>query len=265
MRESLIVRTGGTGKFLHDRIQQAAYSLIPEAERAGVHLRIGRVLLANLTADELAEHVFDVANQFNRGAALLIERDEKAQVAALDLRAGRRAKSSAAYASACVYLAAGMGLLDDSDWASHYELMFSLWLERAECEFLTGRFDQAEQLIDGAIAARRVESRSGGRLPPEGPVAYREVGKPAGRRQRAGVPAPVRHRPPGTPDPRNRSRPNTKRSGATWRGARSRALIDLPLMTDPELQAAMRLLSTRCSTPPTLPTSICFACSCAAW
>src|SRR6202051_1523293 len=70
VRERLLLRTHGSGKFLHDRIQQAAYSLIPATQRAAVHLRIGRVLLASLTADELTEHLFDVANQFNRGAAL---------------------------------------------------------------------------------------------------------------------------------------------------------------------------------------------------
>jgi predicted ATPase len=104
---------------LHERIQQAAYSLIPEAQRAEVHLRIGRVLLASMTADEFAEHLFDVANHFNRGATLLVDRDEKAQVATIELRAGRKAKASTAYASACVYLVAGMALLDESGWGSH--------------------------------------------------------------------------------------------------------------------------------------------------
>src|ERR1700692_1975238 len=78
-------------------IQQAAYSLIPEEHGPAVHLPIGRVLLASMTADQLAEHLFDVANQLNRGAALLIDRDEKAQVAMLDLRAGRKPKASSAY------------------------------------------------------------------------------------------------------------------------------------------------------------------------
>src|SRR5258707_12376326 len=100
-----------------------------------------------MTADELAENLFDIANQLNRGAAKLADQDEKTQVATIDLRAGRKAKASAAYASARVYLAAGMALLDETDWESQYELMFSLWLERAECEFLTGEFDTAEQLI----------------------------------------------------------------------------------------------------------------------
>src|SRR5258708_27800706 len=71
VRAGLIFQQESTYKFLHDRIQEAAYSLIPEAHRAEVHLRIGRVL-ARMTADQLSEHLFDVANQLNRGAARLI-------------------------------------------------------------------------------------------------------------------------------------------------------------------------------------------------
>jgi predicted ATPase len=92
----LVFREDSAYTFLHDRIQQAAYTLIPEEHRAEVHLRIGRVLLASMTPDDLAEHLFDVANQLNRGAARLIDRNEKAQVATIDLRAGRKAKASAA-------------------------------------------------------------------------------------------------------------------------------------------------------------------------
>jgi len=154
VRAGLIFQQESSYKFLHDRIQQAAYSLIPEEHRAEVHLRIGRALLVSMTADQLGEHLFDVANQFSRGASRLVDRDEKAQVATIDLRSGRKAKASAAYASARAYFSAGTALLDEKDWASHYELMFSLWLERAECEFLTGNFDTAEQLI-GELLQRR--------------------------------------------------------------------------------------------------------------
>ena len=62
-----------------------------------------------------------------------------------------------AYASARAYLSAGMALLDEKDWSSQYELMFSLWLERAECEFLTGDFDKAEQLIEELLHRGGVE------------------------------------------------------------------------------------------------------------
>src|ERR1700716_1408555 len=109
--------------------------------------------MASMTVDELAEHLFDVANQFNRGATLLADRDEKAQVATIDLRAARKAKASAAYASACAYLAAGMALLDERDWGSQHELTFSVWLERAECELLSGNFEKAEQLSGEVLQA----------------------------------------------------------------------------------------------------------------
>jgi predicted ATPase len=162
VRAGLVLHQESTIRFLHDRIQQAAYSLIPEAQRADIHLRIGRVLLA----DDLAEHLFDVANQFNRGAALLVDRDEKAQVATIDLRAGRKAKASAAFASACTYFAAGMALLDEGDWFTQYELAFSLWLERAECEYLSGNYDEAEELISELLArgASRIDKATAYRL-----------------------------------------------------------------------------------------------------
>ena len=147
VRAGHVLRQESAYTFLHDRIQQAVYSLIPEERRADTHLRIGRMLLTTMTADQLDEHLFDVAGQFNRGAARLFDPDEKVQVATIDLRAGRKAKASAAYASACVYSAAGMELLGESDWNGQYDLMFSLRLERAECEFLSGNFDKAEQLI----------------------------------------------------------------------------------------------------------------------
>jgi len=79
-------------EFLHEPDPAGGVFTDPEERRAELHLRLGRMLLANMTQDELAEHLFDVANQLNRGAALLVERDEKAQVATINLRAGERPK-----------------------------------------------------------------------------------------------------------------------------------------------------------------------------
>ena len=201
VRTGLVLRLEGSYTFLHDRIQEAAYALIPESARAEVHLRIGRELLASMTADGVAEHLFDVANQLNRGAALLIDHDEKVHVAAIDLRAGRKAKASAAYASAREYFATGMALLDESAWSSQYELTFSLWLGRAECEFLTGHFDEAEQLIGELLQRAAAKVDQADRLPTEGPAAYDEGRLLASRRQRAHVPERVWHRHARASDP----------------------------------------------------------------
>ncbi|WP_195909457.1 trifunctional serine/threonine-protein kinase/ATP-binding protein/sensor histidine kinase [Rhizobium tubonense] len=143
----LIVRLEQKYAFLHDRIQEAAYALIADNERAAVHLRIGRLLLLNLTTDNLAEHIFEVARQLNGGAELLVDDDEKTRVAAIDLQAARRAKASAAYASALTYLVAGSNLLGDRDRESRRELGFALEVERAGCELLTGDLTAAEHRL----------------------------------------------------------------------------------------------------------------------
>jgi PAS domain S-box-containing protein len=242
IRAGLLFRLDNAYAFPHDRIQQAAYSLIPVAHRAGLHLRIGRVLLASMTSDELAEHLFDVANQLSRGAPLVIDRDEKAQVATIDLRAGRKAKASAAFASACVYLAAGMALLDERDWDNQYNLMFGLRLERAECELLTGNFDTAEQLIKELLrrGASRVDQAA---------VCHLDVLLHTVKSENAqavdSALACLRLFSIDIPP-----RPTWEQVQAeyetlwqTLNGRPIESLIELPLMTDPELQAAMQLLS----------------------
>src|SRR5271165_4551834 len=229
-------------KFLHDRIQQAAYSLIPEAHRAEVHLRIGRVLLASMTAEELAEHLFDVANQFNRGAARLIDRDEKAQVATINLRAGRKAKASSAHASSCVYFAAGMAVLDERDWGSRYDLTFSLWLERAECEFLSGNFDKAEQLI--AELLQRVASKVDQAVVYHLKILLHTV---KSENRQAVDNALTCLRLFGIDFLAHPTWEQVQAEYETvWRNLNGRPiknLLDLPLMTDPELEAAMQVLS----------------------
>jgi PAS domain S-box-containing protein len=247
VRAGLVLRMAGSYTFVHDRVQEAAYALVPEEARAEVHLRIGRVLLESMTPDELTEHLFDVANQLNRGSALVIDRDEKAQVATIDLRAGRKAKASAAYASACVYLAAGMDLLVDRDWSGQYELIFNLRLERAECEFLTGNFDTAERLI-GELLQRGTSKVD------QAAVYHLKVLLHTVKSENAqavavaltclrllSIDIPVH--------------PTWEQVQVeyekTWQNLGKRSienLIDLPIMTDPQLQAAMKLLSVL--TPP---------------
>jgi predicted ATPase/PAS domain-containing protein len=238
----LILRLEGSYAFLHDRIQEAAYSLIPEEQRANIHLHIGRALLAGMTANQFAEHLFDVANQLNRGAALLIDRDEKARVATIDLSAGRKAKASAAYASARGYFSTGMALVDERDWSSQYELTFSLWLERAECEFLSGHLEKAEQLIAELLA--RAESKVDQATVYQLKVRLHTV---KGDYPQAADNAVTCLGLFGIDLPAHPSHEQVQAEYETvWRNLEGRpveSLIDLPLMTDPELQAAMQVLS----------------------
>src|SRR5712671_6126475 len=146
VRLELIERLQGGYRFVHDRIQEAAYSLVPEPLRADAHLRIGRLLATHTPRDEREEVIFEIVNQLNRGVALISSPAEREQLAELNLIAGKRAKASNAYASALKYLIAGAALLDDS-WDRRHELVFPMELHRAECEFLTGEWAAAEQRL----------------------------------------------------------------------------------------------------------------------
>src|SRR5882724_6223630 len=153
VRLELVERLDGSYKFVHDRVQEAAYSLIPERLRAEAHLRIGRLLAAHTRAEKREEAIFEIVNQLNRGAALITSRDEREQFAELNLLAGRRAKATTAYASALTYLAAGEALLPEDSWERRHELTFALALHRGECEFLTGALAEAEQRL-AALSSR---------------------------------------------------------------------------------------------------------------
>ena len=153
VRQELVDRVEGSYKFVHDRVQEAAYSLTPESLRAEVHLRIGRLLAAQTPPEKRDETIFEIVNQMNRGAALITSRDEREQLAELNLIAGKRAKASTAYASALTYLCLSGTLLAEDSWERRRELIFAVELNRAECEFLTGQLSVAEERL-AALSGR---------------------------------------------------------------------------------------------------------------
>jgi len=158
LRTGLLIHDQQAYRFPHDRVQEAAYALIPEAERADLHLNIGRRLATHRMAAEAGEAIFEVVNQFNRGASRIDAQLERDRVAAYNLLAGTRAKAGTAYASALVYLDAGLRLLDEARWERLPELTFELSLLAAECAFLTGNLDGAEEQLG------RLSQRANGHL-----------------------------------------------------------------------------------------------------
>ncbi|MEM5383352.1 AAA family ATPase [Paraburkholderia phymatum] len=155
VRAGSIISMDRSFKFLHDRVQEAAYALIPAVSRAEHHLRIGRQLLSRLDDADIAARIFDLVNQLNLGCELIVERPERHRAAALNLDAAKKAKASTAYRSACNYLAAAASLLSEQGWDDCYELTFSVWFEQAECEFLLSHFTEATRWIDEMLLQAR--------------------------------------------------------------------------------------------------------------
>ncbi|GAB4558418.1 MAG: AAA family ATPase [Haliangiales bacterium] len=138
--------------FLHDRVQQGAYSLIDEPERAALHLRIARLLRREIGPDERDKRIFELAEHYAQGAALIDELSERLEVAELNLAAGRRAQATMAYETALRFLRAGLALLPEGAWRSHYQLKRDLCLGTLAVEYLNGDVQAAEPLAEEVLA-----------------------------------------------------------------------------------------------------------------
>lgn len=146
-------------RFIHDRVQQAAYALTPAAQLSALHYEIGRLLVARHGGhDRLpAAAVFEAARHLGRGAAEISSDDERLALARLDLAAGRRAKAAAAYEGAAGFLAAGVALLKESDWDTQHALAYPLHVEHGACEHLAGRPAEAERVFERLVERTRTD------------------------------------------------------------------------------------------------------------
>ena len=141
--------------FPHDRIQQAAYSLIPEKERPKLHYQIGRLLLQYLEQQEKENNLFEIVNHLNIGMDFLTDKAERAELAELNLAAGKKAKVAIAYVPALKYFTVGVSLLETDCWKEQIDLAFSLHLEKGESDYLCGNYAEAEYHFDEILQHAR--------------------------------------------------------------------------------------------------------------
>jgi predicted ATPase len=142
--------------FLHDRVQQAAYALIPDDQKKEVHLKVGQLLLKNTQQNELEENIFDIVNQLNIGLELITHQPQKNELALLNLKAGKKAKASTAYEPALRYLKMALALLGSDSWQHQYDFTLDIYRETVEVEFLNTHFEEAEEL--SAIALKQANN-----------------------------------------------------------------------------------------------------------
>ncbi|EGK84130.1 GAF sensor signal transduction histidine kinase, partial [Microcoleus vaginatus FGP-2] len=229
-------------KFLHDRVQQAAYTLIEESSKKTVHLQIGRLLWQNTSSEMRSEEIFAIVDHLNLGIELVSDESERNEIAKLNLIAGQKAKAATAYAAATEYLQAGLRLLAKDSWTHHYELTLALHEEAAEAAFLRGDFEgmqrfvervqqQAKTLLDKVkVYEVQIQAYASQNQPLEAVNTALEVLKLLGVE---------------FPDKVNPSDIGIalEETAAIWSGKEPSDLINLPIMTDRHKLAALRLLS----------------------
>ncbi|ATB41015.1 hypothetical protein CYFUS_006477 [Cystobacter fuscus] len=157
--EGLVVRSGPQHlRFPHDRIQQAAHELIPASERDALHLRVGRLLLDSLSAEELAERLFEVVGHLNAGVAGMDDAAERLRLAHLNAEAGSRARSSTAYQSASGYFAMAFSLLPGDPWETDPDFAFKVRLAQASSELMRGNPSESFVLVTETLPRARTHA-----------------------------------------------------------------------------------------------------------
>jgi PAS domain S-box-containing protein len=137
-----------TYKFLHDNIHLAIYSLLSDTEKTECHFNIGQTIEANCNKQQLNEQLFNIVNQKNLGSNIISNKDQFLDLATQNLKAGVKAKESAAYNSALKYLQAGIDYLHDFSWKNTHDLKFNIWIEAAEASYLTGNLEKTNLLVN---------------------------------------------------------------------------------------------------------------------
>lgn len=230
-------------KFLHDRVQQAAYSLIPDSQKKENHLKFGQLLLHNTTPEERRENIFALVNQLNYGTDLLTLESEKYELAELNLIAGQKAKAAMAYESAISYLKLGLGLLAANSWQNQYELTLALYDSVVETAYLNGDFEQMQrwaavvlQQAKTSIDKMKVyEVKIQACMAQVKQLEAVKIGLQA--LELLGV------RFPESPSPSDIQQTLTK-TAASLTGKSIEDLINLPVMTDVDKLAAIRMLTS---------------------
>ena len=231
-----------TYKFLHDRVQQAAYSLIVEEQKQATHLHIGTLLLRNSSAEERQEYIFEIVNHLNVGSSLITQLSQQIELAQLNLMAGCKAKTATAYAAATAYLTAGISMLPADAWNCHYNLTLALHTERLESACLNTDFDQLElwgnvvlqhanSLLDQikVYETRMMAARAQGQFRVVVRIGLQVL-------QLLGIEFPEQPTPAEIGSAAEKTR-------QLWSGRSPLSLLDLPRMSDPHQLAVMQILT----------------------
>ncbi|MDM8541373.1 AAA family ATPase [Desulfococcaceae bacterium HSG9] len=228
-------------QFLHDRVQEAAYSLVDDEQKRTVHLQIGRLWLKSASAAKLEDKIFDIAGHFNHSVDLIDNQAERLRIAQLNLIAGQRAKMATAYPAAVCFLQIGRDCLPEKSWETEYDLTLRLFNEAAEAAYLSGDIEQMEQLA-------QIILQHALNLPDEVKVCEIQILAYAGHNQqrkavkiaydflkRLNISLP--------------EEPTMEDVGSALReihillsGKPIQFLVDLPKMTDPTMMLAMRIM-----------------------
>jgi predicted ATPase/signal transduction histidine kinase/ActR/RegA family two-component response regulator len=232
--------------FSHDRIQQAAYSLIPEQEKPATHLKIGRLLQQNFTETLGKEKIFDIVRHWNQGKELITQLADREFLANLNLLAGKKARQANAYKTASTYLLNGIDLLSSSCWQTQYVLTIDLYISAAEAAYLNGDLESMEKIAalvlqEAPVVLDKVkihEIQLTARTAQGRVLEALTIGRMA--LQKIGIEFPV------VPD-EDKIEKALQNLAKQIEDRSIEQLLDLPLLVDPSIEASLAILGNMCA------------------
>ncbi|MDZ8184058.1 MAG: AAA family ATPase [Nostoc sp. ChiSLP02] len=233
-------------KFAHDRIQQAAYSLIPPSQQSDIHWRLGQCLLQITPAQQLESKIFDITNQLNLGIKAATTQLDRDRLSRLNLMAGEKAKASAAYDAAWRYLQIGLDLLATNSWQTNYDFTLDLYNAATEAAYLSGNFEQVEPLFQEVLdrATTLLASLKVYDVKIQTYVAENKLLEAIQIAlellEELGIHLPIE---PSSEDVREA----LAQTACKLANRRIEDLVNLPMMSQPEILAAMQVLARMCA------------------
>lgn len=134
----------GWGRWAHDRFQEAAVSLIPVKKQQHFQLEIGRKLRRHLSEEEFSTNLLLIASLLTQGLSLVEDEDEREKMGRLCLAAARKAAKASAFSSAIEYIELGMRLLTSRHWRDQYDLSLLLYYTGCELAYCNGDHGMVE-------------------------------------------------------------------------------------------------------------------------
>ncbi|TNE46295.1 MAG: GAF domain-containing protein [Deltaproteobacteria bacterium] len=138
----------GRYRFVHDRVQEAAYELMSDDERAETHLLVGRYLLSQRETNTESERLYEIIGHLQQGFSEDIDTSERLAFVQLAYHAARQARRDGAFESSLGFLDWGVQRLGPNRWTEHYELTLALIRLIAEVAPGCRQREQAEEYVD---------------------------------------------------------------------------------------------------------------------
>lgn len=134
-------------KFAHEKIQQAAYSLLNDDEIIEINTKIADYYLSKSFDELLSENIYIIANYINLGEKLILNQNSMKSIILINYEAGKKAKNSAAFELALYYYLKAISLIQEFEFENK-SLSLEIYFEAADSAYSCNQFNRMKELLD---------------------------------------------------------------------------------------------------------------------